>query len=193
QGCSHRLPDYTMRESLSAAHPALQPIPAPQLELQKAIGKAKREPAAAVENAALKARVRAVGGPLLQTALATPGKLERAAKFDEAKSATLQTLAAEFPEAEKDVAAEFSRGKYEAVRQMIVKDKRRLDGRALDEIRPISCEVGFLPRTHGSALFTRGETQALVATTLGTGSDQQRIDALLGETFKRFMLHYNFP
>jgi len=79
------------------------------------------------------------------------------------------------------------------VRGMIVGEKRRLDGRGLADIRPISCEVQVLPRTHGSALFTRGETQALVVATLGTSSDEQRIDALIGDTYKKFMLHYNFP
>ena len=75
----------------------------------------------------------------------------------------------------------------------VLVEKRRQDGRPLDEVRPISCEVGLLPRTHGSALFTRGETQALVNTTLGATIDRQRMDVLEGETFKRFMLHYNFP
>src|SRR5262249_34900342 len=147
-----------------------------------ALGKPKREVAAQLENAALKARVRSVALPLLQRALGTHAKHERAAKFDEAKSATVAALAAEFPDGDKDIASEFSRLKYEAVRQMIVVDKKRLDGRGLDAVRQIACEVGILPRVHGSALFTRGETQALVATTLGTASDQQRIDALLGES-----------
>src|SRR5436309_9205006 len=76
---------------------------------------------------------------------------------------------------------------------MIVRDGRRIDGRGLADVRPVSCDVEVLPRTHGSALFTRGETQALVVATLGTSSDEQKIDALIGETYKKFMLHYNFP
>src|SRR5262249_34157769 len=79
------------------------------------------------------------------------------------------------------------------VRQQIITERKRLDGRGLADIRPITCEVEVLPRTHGSALFTRGETQALVTTTLGTSSDEQKIDALIGEHYKKFMLHYNFP
>ena len=79
------------------------------------------------------------------------------------------------------------------MREAIIREGRRLDGRGLADVRPISCEVDVLPRAHGSALFTRGETQALVATTLGTSSDEQRIDALVGEHYKKFMLHYNFP
>jgi polyribonucleotide nucleotidyltransferase len=193
EGGAAIVPDDIMLEALFAAHEALQPILELQNELQRAVGKTKREVAVVEENAALRARVRSVGQPLLRTALETPAKHERAAKFDEAKAATIAALTSEFPGAEKEIAGEFSHLKYEAVRQMIVREKKRLDGRGLDQVRPITCEVGFLPRAHGSALFTRGETQALVATTLGTASDQQRIDALLGESFKRFMLHYNFP
>jgi polyribonucleotide nucleotidyltransferase len=193
EGGAQIVADDVMLEALFAAHEALQPILQVQEELQKAIGKPKRSVPPVEENTALAARVRAVAVPLLRSALDTPGKHERAAKFDEAKAKTVETLAAEFPGLEKDIAGEFSHLKYEAVRQMIVRDKKRLDGRALDVVRPISCDVGLLPRVHGSAVFTRGETQALVATTLGTSGDQQRIDALLGESFKRFMLHYNFP
>jgi polyribonucleotide nucleotidyltransferase len=76
---------------------------------------------------------------------------------------------------------------------LVIQKERRIDGRGLKDVRPITCETGVLPRTHGSALFTRGETQALVVTTLGTTSDEQRVDALIGEHFKKFMLHYNFP
>jgi polyribonucleotide nucleotidyltransferase len=79
------------------------------------------------------------------------------------------------------------------MREMVLRDKRRIDGRALNEIRPVSCEIGLLPRTHGSALFTRGQTQSLAVTTLGTASDEQRIDDIYGEESKSFMLHYNFP
>ena len=79
------------------------------------------------------------------------------------------------------------------VRTRILKNKKRIDGRGLSDVRPIKCEVGVLPRTHGSALFTRGETQALVTTTLGTTDDEQRIESLEGLKRQRFMLHYNFP
>ena len=79
------------------------------------------------------------------------------------------------------------------MRRRIIEEKKRIDGRALDEIRPITCEIGLLPRTHGSAIFTRGQTQSLAVTTLGTASDEQRVDAIYGEESKSFMLHYNFP
>ncbi|UCC12207.1 MAG: polyribonucleotide nucleotidyltransferase, partial [candidate division WOR-3 bacterium] len=94
---------------------------------------------------------------------------------------------------EKKVAAVIDEAFKEKMRHRVLEDKKRIDGRSTDEIRPISCEIGVLPRTHGSALFTRGQTQSLAVTTLGTASDEQRIDAIYGEESKSFMLHYNFP
>jgi polyribonucleotide nucleotidyltransferase len=102
-------------------------------------------------------------------------------------------LAEEFPEAEKDVSKALKDIERENLRRMIVQEGRRADGRSPDDIRNIACEVGVLPRTHGSALFTRGETQALVVATLGTSIDEQKIEELEGSTWKTFMLHYNFP
>jgi polyribonucleotide nucleotidyltransferase len=92
-----------------------------------------------------------------------------------------------------DVESQFKDVEKEIVRTKILKEKKRIDGRGLADIRPIKCEVGILPRTHGSALFTRGETQAIVVTTLGTSEDEQRIESLEGLQRSRFMLHYNFP
>jgi polyribonucleotide nucleotidyltransferase len=99
----------------------------------------------------------------------------------------------EFPESESAVRDAYEKVKKRIFRRAISTQKRRLDGRGPTDVRPISCEVEVLPRTHGSALFTRGETQALAVTTLGTSSDEQKIDALIGEHYKKFMLHYNFP
>jgi len=100
---------------------------------------------------------------------------------------------AEFPDKQKDIKGAFEDLKRKVFRDLVIHQERRIDGRGLRDIRPITCEVEALPRTHGSAIFTRGETQALVVTTLGTASDEQRVDALVGEHFKKFMLHYNFP
>jgi len=193
EGGAKIVPDEIMLEALFAAHEALQPILDLQLELQKAIGKPKRPEPVLPEPGKLEARVKEVAGPLCKAALATTAKLERYAKFDEAKAATKKALAEEFPEQEKAISEAFGNLKYDAVRTMIVKDKKRLDGRGLADVRPIWIDLGLLPRAHGSAVFTRGETQALVTTTLGTSADKQRIDALLGEANKTFMLHYNFP
>ena len=180
-------------DALFAAHQALQPLLDLQEELQRALGKAKRSAPVHVLDPAIWARTEAVGRPLIAGALAEPAKLERYAKFDAAKASLKAQLAGEFPGREKEISESFGELKYQAVRGMIARDKVRLDGRDLTTVRPIDCAVGLLPRTHGSALFTRGETQALVTTTLGTESDSQKIDALLGASYKRFLLHYNFP
>ena len=102
-------------------------------------------------------------------------------------------MPADYEGREKEIEAALDELEKKVVRTMMVEQRRRIDGRAFDEIRPISIEVGKLPRTHGSALFTRGETQVIAVVTLGSSSDEQKIEALAGETFKSFMLHYNFP
>lgn len=193
EGGGDNVPDEVMLEALFFGHAAMQPILALQEQLQAAVGKPKRAAAPAERDARLVARVNEVGTPLLRDALAETAKLERYAKFDAAKAAVLEQLAAEFPDQEKAISNAYGDLKHDAVRRMIVEEKKRLDARDLRTVRPISIDVGLLPRVHGSALFTRGETQALVTVTLGTSSDVQRIDALLGESHKRFMLHYNFP
>ena len=193
EGGANVVADDIMLEALFFAHDGLQPILDLQNELQKALGKEKRAAPEIVVNEALVKRVREVAQPLMQAGLDEPEKLARYAKFDAAKAQVKETLAGEFPDEAKDVSSAFGDLKSELVRARIVKDQHRLDGRDLKTVRPITCETGMLPRVHGSALFTRGETQALVTATLGTSSDEQRIDALLGQSKKRFMLHYNFP
>jgi len=111
----------------------------------------------------------------------------------ELKKWVKEELAADYEGREKEIEAALDDLEKKVVRTMMVEQRRRIDGRAFDEIRPISIEVGKLPRTHGSALFTRGETQVIAVVTLGSSSDEQKIEALAGETFKSFMLHYNFP
>jgi polyribonucleotide nucleotidyltransferase len=120
-------------------------------------------------------------------------KQERSQKIDSIKEAVKQKFIAEEEHNDKLVMSTFKKLEKDIVRGAIVKDKARIDGRALDQVRQIECEVGVLPRVHGSALFTRGETQALVVTTLGTSQDEQIIDAIEGEYKQPFMLHYNFP
>ncbi len=137
------------------------------------------------------ARLRDAVGPLIEAAYATQGKQDRSNQLDAAKA----KLAELFPdEAQHAIALKlFKDIEKDIVRGAILRDGRRIDGRDTRSVRPISCDVGILPRAHGSALFTRGETQALVVATLGTGQDEQVIDALEGEYRENFMLHYNFP
>jgi len=126
---------------------------------------------------------------------------DKKARYDgykKVKDLLVSTLTADlgaekYAEHEKLIKAEFEERKYEVVRNYVLTEKKRIDGRDMATIRPIATEVGLLPRVHGSALFQRGETQAVVTTTLGTSSDEQKIDALTGERWKRFLLHYNFP
>src|SRR5712691_7004601 len=140
----------------------------------------------------LEARVRTLAAPKLAVALAMPEKRERAAAVSRVFDEVWAALALD--ESKRDqVRAAFEAIEAAEVRRLIVEKGLRLDGRKLNEIRPITIEVGYLPRAHGSTLFTRGETQALVSATLGTKSDEQKIETLEGETWRRFLLHYNFP
>jgi polyribonucleotide nucleotidyltransferase len=129
----------------------------------------------------------------LVAAFSEPDKKKRSGLINLAKekSLALYTDSEEF--STMDVESQFKDVEKEIVRTKILKEKKRIDGRGLADIRPIKCEVGVLPRTHGSALFTRGETQAIVVTTLGTSEDEQRFESLDGLQRSRFMLHYNFP
>lgn len=121
------------------------------------------------------------------------GKLARERALAELKAEATERYAEEFTDAEKEIKEILHDLEREIVRNLILDERVRSDGRRLDELRKVTCDVGMLPRTHGSALFTRGETQSLVVTTLGTSSDEQRIDDLKGESWKNYMLHYNFP
>ncbi|MBI4431449.1 MAG: polyribonucleotide nucleotidyltransferase [Candidatus Omnitrophica bacterium] len=121
-------------------------------------------------------------------------KEERAERRNELWSKVLEAFDQSSPDFKLlSIKAAFEELEYDSVRKLVLKEKKRPDGRRFDEIRPLACEVGVLPRTHGSALFTRGQTQSLGVTTLGAGEDEQKIDGLEGEATKRFMLHYNFP
>jgi polyribonucleotide nucleotidyltransferase len=193
EGGAKGLPEDPMLEALYAAHEAMQSVIELQEEVRRAVGKAKREIDGDEGNPQLHARAEAVGGPKMRAALEFVGKQERAAAVQAVQAEVMAALAQEFPEHEPEIKEACEELQRRIVRDIIVRDRRRIDGRGLADVRPISCEVQLLPRTHGSALFTRGETQALAVTTLGTASDEQKIDALIGEYYKRFMLHYNFP
>ncbi|TMA82768.1 MAG: polyribonucleotide nucleotidyltransferase [Deltaproteobacteria bacterium] len=193
EGGARMLSEDVVLDALYFGHRELQPILDMQAELRRAVGKPKRTVEPPAVDHKLAARVRELASSKIVEALTTSGKHERADAVRQVRADVLAALASEFPEREREVKNLFEHVHEEIVRGMIVGEKRRLDGRGLADIRPISCEVQVLPRTHGSALFTRGETQALVVATLGTSSDEQRIDALIGDTYKKFMLHYNFP
>jgi polyribonucleotide nucleotidyltransferase len=146
-------------------------------------------------DSALDAKVKAFAVERLKAALRIPVKQERYSTISALKKELVASLVSDaaFAGREKEIEHLYGDLKYDLMREMVIKEKKRVDGRGPKDIREITCEVGLLPRTHGSALFTRGETQAMVATTLGTSEDEQKIDALSGWEYKKFMLHYNFP
>ena len=197
EGGAHEVPESEVLEALFYAHEQLQVINEMQLELQSKLGKPKMEFKAKEYDVALMQRMKDFVVPKLKEAIKVREKLARR----DAVGAAHEALMAEFVKEGEEGAAlnEKIAGKvfedchYNVVRDLALDEGVRLDGRDTKTVRPISIEVGFLPRTHGSALFTRGETQSIVVTTLGTESEAQRIDNLLGEASKTFMLHYNFP
>ncbi len=129
----------------------------------------------------------------IKEAIQVEDKQARHNRLDEIRDELMETLGEEYEEYEKIIKEIFHEIEKEEVRAMIIKENRRLDGRGMDDIRPVTCEVGVLPRAHGSALFTRGQTQSLGVTTLGTKIDEQIVETLEGESSKSYMLHYNFP
>jgi polyribonucleotide nucleotidyltransferase len=193
EGGAKMVPEDEILEALFFAHEAIQPILDAQEELRSAVGRPKRPFVTPKLDESLLARVREMATPGLLKAYTNRDKLERYAALDAFKADFKSKLPPELAERGGEVSEALDKVKKEIVRGDIVHKGKRLDGRGLHDVRQISVDVGFLPRTHGSALFTRGETQAVVVTTLGTAADEQRIDALHGDVYKRFMLHYNFP
>ncbi len=193
EGGAQIVPESEILEALFAGHEAIQPLIQIQEQMRREIGKPKRQVPLVHLDDAIARRVEDLALAKLKQALEIPEKLERYKRIAEVKGEVVPQALTEFPDKQKDIKAAFEELKRNVFRGLVIQKELRIDGRGLKDIRPITCEVEVLPRTHGSALFTRGETQALVVTTLGTTSDEQRVDALIGEHFKKFMLHYNFP
>ena len=182
------------RDAILFAHRSLVPILDLQERMAREIGKEKRvfEKKAFPEED-LRKVASIAEGPLAE-AYAIRTKQDRTKRIEEIGE-SVRTAFTDEERAEKWALIEYALKNLEKkfVRGTILRERKRIDGRGLTDVRPISCEVGVLPRTHGSAVFTRGETQALVMATLGTSQDEQRIDSILGDSTKSFMLHYNFP
>ena len=194
EGGANELTEDQMLDALDTAHREIKKIVALQNELVSKVGKPKR-PVKTVEiDKDLVKQVAALAMDELRTAIVIPNKMERQKTLDVLLEEIKQKLKKEDdPTRSRQISTIFFDIEKDEVRKIILEKNIRADGRKPDQIRSISSSVGLLPRTHGSALFTRGETQALVVTTLGTSEDEQRIDSLEGEYFKTFMLHYNFP
>ena len=194
EGEASELPEDVMLEAIMLAHAEIKKIIALQDELVKRVGKPKLTvPKAEADPAVVAAVDREATGPVRE-ALLIPNKTERSERMAAILADLLARLGSqEAPEKNREIMEVFHDLERNQMRRMILDKGVRADGRGPTGIRPITCEIGVLPRTHGSALFTRGETQSLVVVTLGTSDDEQRIDALEGESKKSFMLHYNFP
>ena len=193
EGGAHMVSEQEMLEAIFFGHNALRPLIDIQEELCRALGKAKRAFDIPAKDEALAERVKTMAADAVRQALVIPGKMDRHVKLREIKAGLMEQLGEEYAERKAEVSEIYSDIQKQLSRAMILQEGRRMDGRRFDEIRPITCEVGLLPRPHGSALFTRGETQVLGVLTLGSGQDEQRVETLSGEEMRPFMLHYNFP
>jgi len=183
-------------EALTVAQGGIRELIGYQEELFKAAGRAEKmawEKAAPTEG--LEDRVRALADVKISEALNQKDKHTRVQAVEAVKREVAESLAADLPDNAKEIKSILGDLEYNALRSQVLDTKKRVDGRATNEVRPISIDTGLLPRAHGSALFTRGQTQALVAVTLGTANDAQRLDSIDSptETTRTFMLHYNFP
>lgn len=194
EGEAKEISEQDMLAALEFAHEHIKQLCALQLELRNEVSRPKRVPPPVEEDADLTAAIKQLIGDRIAVLANTPLlKEERAAQTQALYDEAQQALAEKFPEKEKQIVEILHHMEYTAMREMILQKGKRLDGRGLTDIRPITIEVGLLPRTHGSALFQRGETQSLTTLTLGTKLDEQVIDGLMPDSTKRFMLHYNFP
>ncbi|MCX8043242.1 MAG: polyribonucleotide nucleotidyltransferase [Desulfobacterota bacterium] len=194
EGSARGVPEAVVLDAIMFGHRSLQDVIQLQRELRAKVGKPKLSVAAPDMPQDLVIQVRQRAEPAIRQALSISTKLDRNA----ALRAVMQEIVEEFTHTAGEAMQPTVRSILEAlheeiIRSMILEQGKRIDGRSPTDIRPISCDVGVLPRTHGSGLFTRGETQVMVTTTLGTAQDEQRIDSLIGESSKAFMLHYNFP
>ncbi|NCC63625.1 MAG: polyribonucleotide nucleotidyltransferase [Spirochaetia bacterium] len=197
EGGAKEVSEEVMLEAIAYAQPVITKICDAQLELREIAGKEKLPVLKTEVDLSWLEPVKADAYPLIKEASFVKGKMERYAALAQVRSEIKEKYAELLEEDAKrpgQLSSLFEDLEYEILRSSILNDGVRTDGRKVDQIRPITCEVGLLPRTHGSALFTRGETQSLAVTTLGTASDEQMFDTIDGEkTFSSFMLHYNFP
>jgi len=202
EGSSKEISEDDFIAALEFGHATIKQINALQLQLRELAGKPKRELAIVEDDEALLLAVKAIASPLIKEQIRKDSKKEERIEFAKSLRDTVLTALQEAQPLEdqalldartKKVKGYISKIEKHEMRRMIIEDKRRLDGRKTTDIRSIDCLPGLLPRTHGSALFTRGETQSLTTVTLGTKSDEQMIDGLFETEYRRFMLHYNFP
>lgn len=194
EGGAAGLPESVMIAAIERAHEEIKRIVDAINKLAAKCPKPKRAVVVEQIDPALTEMVEVLTAEKIREAIFIPNKTARQERLDAVKAEAVEALKKEDdPNRTRHVKLAFHNLEYTVVRKMILDGGKRADGRGPTDIRAITCEVGLLPRTHGSALFTRGETQALAVVTLGTSDDEQKIDALEGEYYRNFMLHYNFP
>jgi polyribonucleotide nucleotidyltransferase len=195
EGGAAELSEAEIIKALDVAQKGIRELIDAEEEVIPKVAKPKMKWAKAELPAELVARVNGLAESQLSKAINRPEKAERAQALADLKASVVEQLATEFPDNGRDIVAVLEELEYKTMRAQVLDQGERVDGRDPDTVRPITCDVAVLPRTHGSALFTRGQTQALVSVTLGSVSDEQRIDSIdvAEETSKSFMLHYNFP
>lgn len=185
--------EETMVDAIFFAHEEIKKLIGFQETIIAELEPVKSEVVVHEVNEEIETAVREFAAEKLEQAVKNSDKKAREGHIEEVNRLTLEHFAAIYPEAEKEITAVLDKILKEIVRKMILEERERVDGRKLDEIRAVSCEVGYLPRPHGSGLFTRGQTQVLSVTTLGAMSEEQRLDGLGVEESKRYIHHYNFP
>lgn len=190
---AQEVPEETMLDAILHGHEEVKRIVALQEEMAGAVGKPKREVVLFKPDETVEEAVRSLATVPMREAMMNPDKQAREEAIAQVGISVHSQIDEQFPDKTKDIDTVLKKILKEEVRRAIIDHGIRPDGRKLDEIRPITCEVGVLPRTHGTGLFTRGQTQVLTVTTLGTVADVQRLDDLTLEEIKRYMHHYNFP
>lgn len=193
EGGAKIVSEADMLAAIDFGHSAMQPVIDAQIQLREATGKEKRAVEPVVIDEALYQMVEKEVTDAIIEKIQVADKLLRKAAVSQVKSDLFERLGEEYDDRKGDIESIFDKLLKKISRSIVLEKGHRIDGRAFDEIRPIACDAGLLPRTHGSALFTRGETQVMGVLTLGSGTDEQRIETLSGDTTKPFMLHYNFP
>lgn len=193
EGGMDRISEDIVLEAIFKAHEEIMNLVEAQEKLREQAGKPKRAVSPPVQDLELIQNIRSEWGEQIDQAITIPAKLERYAALQAIYDKIIESIGEEGAQRRSEIMGYLEKIEGEYIRKMILEKGVRIGGRGFTDIRDISIEIGILPRTHGSALFTRGETQALVIVTLGTSSDEQKIEALEGSSYKSFMLHYKFP
>ncbi len=193
EGNADIVKEADMLEAIYFGHKGMQPLIELQEKLIEAVGVSKRPFAPPEKDQELVRKTESLAQSPMREAILIPEKLKRYAALRDLKTEIVENLGEEYSERKEEIYEILQDRQKKICRGLVLDEGRRIDNRKFDEIRPITCEAGILPRPHGSALFTRGETQVLGVLTLGSGQDEQRVETLSGEEYRPFMLHYNFP